>query len=688
MDGGLPVNGRVLKVWAAALALACWGCAGTTGGGDGTGGPPFDGGSDGPANGGSGTGGRASPSGSGGSAAAGTGGSMGSGGASAGAGGRGGSSGLGGQSAGSGGRAGSAGAGGGAMSPCSVSIALVSPQPEDALEAVPGLKVQVRGSLRNPAFDAGASLDWKWSVAPASGAIAATAVNRVEMDPSWVEFAAEAGTYTIQVMVQQVGTTRSCSGWKSLAVASALSTEWSFRVTPPTDSGLPSKLVRYPAQAPPEAIITLDPGRLVTIAPKQIGGSMSVVPAYVRVSLANSPIRFEGHTAAGPVRVPLLELISYDVLIVPDGKGVAPALAMISTLAPGLPDLDMGLPVSGQVLDRAGNPVAGAQVILRSGALSSTISVTDADGNYVIRARPGNFHVSVTAPTGTALPEARTSGFGDAMGPVLVSQPIAPDVSFRWQMPATLAVSIDVKDPTSAPVANAAVYLRAMGPSQVGTFVVNGVSATGSLPGLATTPRRAVTDAQGRATFQAPAGPYEVTVYPPSDMPVGSVTEAFNVTANQVRPISLPERLVIAGTLAPSAGWAGAIVTAEATRAYVPVAPAKAVADASGNFSLTVDPGQSYRIIVEPRPGVPFARSIVKTWKREDGPSLGALTVPAARAVAGTVRRADGPVMPGTLVEVFCVGGLATCPDRSFSFARAVSGTDGTFSLMLPVLTP
>lgn len=588
-----------------------------------------------------------------------------------------------------GGSSGATGAGGGAANPCSVSIALVSPLPEDALEAVPGLKVQVRGTLRNAAFDAAASLDWKWSIGPAGGLTAATAVTAVEMDPSWVEFAAaEAATYTIQVTVQQAGTTRSCSGWKSLVVSGAISTDWSFRVTPPTESGLPSQIVRYGAQVPPEPTITLNPGRIVTIAPKQLGVSMSVVPAYVRVSLANSPIRFEGHTAIGPVRVPLLEFFTYDVLIVPDGKTLAPAVGMISTGAPALPDLDMGLPVSGRVLDSAGNPVAGAQVILRAGPLSSTIGLTDGDGNYVIRSRPGNFHVSVVAPAGTGLPEARTNGFGDAGGPVLVSPPLAPDVSFSWQMPSSFAVSIDVQDSSAAPVADAGVYLRAVGPSRVGTFVVNGPGSASSMAGLATTPRRAVTDAQGRATFRAPAGSYEVTVYPPSGVPLGSVTESLNVTANHVRPLALPARLAVGGTLGPAASLAGATVTAEAVRSYVPVAPAKAVADASGRFSLMLDPGQAYRLIVEPRPGVPFARSIVKTWRREDGTSLGSLTVPAATAVRGTVERSDGPIVPGTLVEVFCVGGLATCPDRAFSFARAVTDTDGAFTVMLPVLPP
>ena len=122
-------------------------------------------------------------------------------------------------------------------------------------------------------------------------------------------------------------------------------------------------------------------------------------------------------TWRGAFKADLDPRLVYDVLIVPEGSE-APALIRGSSSAQLRAEpfmFDPGLLVSGGIFSRATGmpagspdaPVNGARVFMRAGELPSTIGTSDAAGRFELRARPGNFQISVLPAAGSGLPEAR-----------------------------------------------------------------------------------------------------------------------------------------------------------------------------------------------------------------------------------------------------------------------------------------
>jgi hypothetical protein len=122
-------------------------------------------------------------------------------------------------------------------------------------------------------------------------------------------------------------------------------------------------------------------------------------------------------------------------------------------------------------------------------------------------------------------------------------------------------------------------------------------------------------------------------------------------------------------------------------------APPASQVDAQGRYTVSLDPGRRYALVLEPLPAhaLPrrFLRSIVapdKDTTRDD------LTVPQGLTITGVIDN-DGTPIKGALVEAYCVGLPPACidtnaPNTSNVRPTAESATDGSGAYRLLVPDP
>src|SRR5581483_10492458 len=98
-----------------------------------------------------------------------------------------------------------------------------------------------------------------------------------------------------------------------------------------------------------------------------------------------------------------------------------------------------GTALGGKLVDGAGAAVRDARVILRAGALTSTVGASDATGAWTVHARAGTFALSVSppaasglpdlvlgaSPAGLAIPDAASAGSADIAWAALTAAPVA-----------------------------------------------------------------------------------------------------------------------------------------------------------------------------------------------------------------------------------------------------------------------
>jgi hypothetical protein len=201
----------------------------------------------------------------------------------------------------------------------------------------------------------------------------------------------------------------------------------------------------------------------------------------------------------------------------------------------------------------------------------------------------------------------------------------------------------------------------------------------------------AVTDASGVAAFGSlPVGDLTLTIIPAAGGGGGAPTAAITsatVTlppAGLARTVALTAKVMLTGMLLPVSAAAGARVTAVDRSVTAASTVATATVDASGKYSLLVDPLRGYQLFVDPAPGVPRARSVLGVVTSSSAATtLPTQTLPAGHLVQGTVT-ANGTGVPSARVQAFCPVWSQRCSDPTFSLADAVTDRDGRFELRVP----
>jgi hypothetical protein len=589
---------------------------------------------------------------------------------------------------GAGGASGLGGTGAGGAG-CLVTIAPVSPPSFADIEAGPGARMRVRGTV------AGARTSpvvWQWTVTFED--LSPRTTTAIDGAGAMVEFPIDKiGTYDIKASVTG----------DPLCSASRLVTSVAPR---PAAFILRANIRGYPVQdtsielassgPQPTVGIRLDAGVPTTLSPTR-AGSGAALPSYVRITLPASGFNVEGDTLNGPFVANLLSQVSYDLLIVPsDNPDVAPDLLSGTAASWGSTALDGGIPVAATLRDGAGRPVAGARVVLRRGELPSTIAVSDASGALTLRARAGRLAAFIVPPASTGLPRISVGASGD---PGIALDGAAPSLTLGlvWNPVVTAALSVEVRTPdgmTAMPGAVVRVISRGSRPPD-GTLTARaGSSAPVMLPGLGVNDVELATGATGVAVFPPlPVGSYDVTVVPAAmaGTRAPAAITSLSVTlpaAGLSQTVTLAPKAQLAGRLLPLTDSPGAQVTAidQSTPAGGSVVTAPVGAD--GTYTLVVDPGRSYRLLAEPPPGVMRARAVLATVTSTPGTTqVGDATLPVGRPVSGIVMSGQGltaPALRNVLIQAFCPAVSTKCLDPTFPLADAISGEDGSFRLVLP----
>jgi hypothetical protein len=606
---------------------------------------------------------------------------------------------------GRGGSGGGTGSGGGpppdAGAQCQVNILPVIPTSFDGLTAAAGARLRVSGSVTG---QPPGNFSWVWMATFADGT--PVPVTMVGVSPSLVELPIDQpGSYTIEVMLDG---SLPCQGRRTVVAARAGGklASFRFRFVPPADGDpVQEQEVQVVGGTPSGGnVIVLEAGTLVPIVTRDATTGQPA-PAYVRFTDPASGLVFETRagTGAGASQV-RLPSAAFQVLVVPDEdlapillSGKRPAdLAGMGALA-----LAPGEPVSGTVRDAHG-PVAGAHVVLRAGALPSTIATTGAAGTFTLHAAAGStYAATVTVP----LSGAASAGAGAAADGGAGMDPGAPmldatlsdtdgvnvpsggvagvDVAIGNYTPAALDLVIKPLMTQEAIEAGTHALVQSAQLSSLVTFAFGGQTH----PAMAKA--RADLAPAGDGSLSAanlpPAG-YQVTVVPGPDMP--DAITAANLTLPLVgatpQPLPLIQKVSMSGRLLPTASAGNIALTAIDVSGDLPFAIPGATG-ADGMFAIAVSPARTYKLRARPGPDRALAPAVFASLTVDPTSKPIEEQMPAALLYAGQVRdhsAVNGS--PSTLVQVFCLAGAAGCDDPSTALAETVTASDGSFSLSLP----
>ena len=606
--------------------------------------------------GGSSSSGGVTGSGSGGSSA--TGGAQGSGGAAAGTG-------------------GSSGAGGASAPRCSLSIEPVSPPTFTGIDAGPNAKLRVHGVATHSTV---AALTWTWTVT-ASGGMDIETTN-IDKARSTIEFRIlSADTFRIVASVDDP----SCGSVTKTATAVVSKPGFLFRTTA---SNFPVQEQRIDQAAGSSVRIDLQSGRQYMIRPLQAEQLSNLVSGYLRLTDPGANFSLEANTTHGPLTATLISGAFYNLLVVPDDNTVAPLLVRNRPDdLQGFP-VDRGLHVLGRALDANGDPVVGARMILKNGDLPSTVGLSNASGQMELWARAGAVAAIVVPPAGLGLPQARVDLASDGSG-IVVPNSSSLTLTMTWAAVARgpLTISVLGVDGTSA-VSGARVRVS-LRPSTTPVGVITASGGGGSDLGfsaMGSNNAELTSDSKGQARFaMLPVGTYDVTVTPPTGLALAATT-GLSVTlpaAGLSRSVTLAQKVNLTGTTSP-----GASVTAIDTSPDASGTTVTAIAGSNGAFTLVVDPGRTYELILQPQPhpGQALGRRVIREASvAASGSSLGSIPLPPAVTVTGNVMNAGKPVVDA-FVQVFCVATSATCVDPAISLGDVTTLPDGSFTLSLPDL--
>jgi hypothetical protein len=581
------------------------------------------------------------------------------------------------------------GAGDAAPEPaCVVTITPLSPPQLLGLANGPTKRLRVRGELHGSALPANPV--WTWSVTYQSTTIASTPD---PMNPAIIQFPLlHEGTYFIRA---QVLPTCSAEVVATAVPASTRSSTFRIRLVPPRPSMVPPQEVTIGLSAGSNAQRDLDLRGfpLVYIDPQTVDGS-ATVPSYIRVT-SSAPL-FQAEGSNDRDRLPLQldpALSPYSILVVPAGD-FAPAVYTANSPASIVTDLkfalDRGAPVSGVVKSSDG-PVQNARVLLRAGALPSSIGRADSTGRFGLRARAGVFTVSILPPIGTPLPNVRVA---DA---ITLAEPLPASLTadFQWAALDVTRLELTVRDAGGGIPGKPVVVRLTSHPDDlrnVGTLTVG----PRQLPGAGSVERQASTDSAGLVSFaNLPKARYRATLVPPADLPDAAATNVnFDIStgaATTRTSLDLARKVKITGRLFP------ATLAASSTVMAFDAAPDRAgscvpgTVGEDGRFTLTCDPGRTYRLYAEPDAtrALPRAPLGAVTAAGVDA-SMEDRTLPSGASLAGVVRMSGIPV-ERVVIQVYCVGELPDCLEYNGNraqtirpIAEATSGPGGTYRLVLP----
>jgi hypothetical protein len=575
---------------------------------------------------------------------------------------------------------------------CTITISGVDPQDLTQVPVGPTAKVRVEGTVDGPRVPA--TPLWRWTVIREETRTTLTPAV-VEMNPAVREFPVTvAGRYTITAEV--AATANGPTVCNATVVATGVddpTVQFWLRITPPT-SDLPVMEGTIVTVSKGQSIsrdLSIDRGLQLAINPQDETGR-DAINAYVRITSPNSSVRLEGHTQGGPYSVNLDAHLMYDVLVIPDGL-IAPKLFQGSpaVLNQTFFRMEEGVPVSGHLTGPNG-PIKDGRILLQ-GLVPSTVGRTLADGKYQLRVQGQlpDFTAVFIPPADSGLPQARVvAGRGVRIYPTTQSS----SIDFAWAALPSTGLDLSVRRSDNTPAGKVRVRLASVAGSlpPAGTLTIQ---RGFDLPAEAFVEIERDTDAGGLVSFNGlPAGKYTATLSPlDGAAAITTVTLDLSTPGGPaMQTVKLARKVSLTGKLLPATLTTGATVLALDADSDPGNAPPSAQVDGEGRYTLALDPGRHYALVLEPLPArlLPrrFLRSIVapdKDSTRDD------LTVPQGLTIAGIVDSGGTPIK-GALVEAYCIGLPPACIEDTNSpstsnvrpTAESVTDESGAYRLLVP----
>jgi hypothetical protein len=557
---------------------------------------------------------------------------------------------------------------------CAVSL-LFDPQ---MAVADPSTEVRVVALVDN----APGVLQYTWTVTHGGGAVTFA---YAQPDQSAITFAVpDPGPYSVMVAVG--GTSGLCptaQGAINVGVPGGNLAQVRLRVYPPPSVLAPpaEKLVLVPGGAPfTLGTVPVEPGIEVTghVRMGTIG-----VPAYLRfIPLGGRDAFVETFAQSdGAFRVRVLAQL-HDVLVVPLQPGYAPRLVESWLPAPGaqLLPIDGGTQISGRVLDPAGNALASTHVQLVVDGVPSTLTTTDASGNFVVRASvpagAPDVRVEVTPPASSGLPRIRGGAtsltaagpFTIRYAPALVRRDLG-GVVVRRDGAAQANVPVKIVGTLGAV---ATITAGASVPASGEVRIATTTTATGAIPNGTLAPAAPLT-AVTTIGSQLAIDTIDLTASVPSTIdapPAVLVVSQLRSPAQPPQP--LPNAVL---ELQP----AGALALAGAPTL-------RSIADAAGNTFFTVPPGGTFHV----RAWDPLARGAQLRLENVPTASLASgYVLGAPLHVTGSLMLSGNATPVGrAAVQILCT--LCDGAERSRPIAEGASTGAGSFDVAIvdPGVTP
>jgi hypothetical protein len=602
--------------------------------------------------------------------------------------------------AGTTGAAGSTGAAGtGASLPCGV--VLSSPGGFDDLAAGPNEKVRVRGRIVGTVQPA--KPEWTWKVTIDSTGEVVTTTTPDPKDPTVIEFPiARADRYVVAATVQ---VTPHCGGVERVTTTFAPAVSYHVRITPPrehVDLAPYEGTIKLRAGTSMQRNFYFDPTATVSIDLRT--PASQAIGSYIRITSPGHFSSREGDTRIRGFTTALVAESSwlYDVLIVPADAGVAPLLFSGRTAArvavlPAVVDPDV--PVVGSLAVEGGAPVKNAAVLLRDGALPSTLGTTDAAGAFALRARAGAFSAAIL-PAGGALPEARVGDAERINLPFTADTPVRLDFKWRADLGARALVARFTRSDGS-PAADIDVRLDSAAgalPNVGSVRVTNNGSGDQTIVATGAVHRTAKTDANGNASFMdLPRAKYQLMGVPPVGSTDGITVTPVDLTAAAPASASvtvpLARKVAVTGRLVNFPEGTRVIVVDDEPVPVVGHDFAPAVLGAQGAYALSLDPNHAYHLLADPPAGRRVSRVPLGSVATQATPiARDVRALPRMLTFAGRVYRSDGATNVGAAkVQVFCIGGGPECVDTNqlpgkdpLPLIEGLTDSQGSFALWVP----
>ncbi|HXU68448.1 MAG TPA: hypothetical protein VN947_03925 [Polyangia bacterium] len=437
-----------------------------------------------------------------------------------------------------------------------------------------------------------------------------------------------------------------------------------LRALPPETSGFPlyEKTITITGGQSTGQDLVLDPGLSVSGTLRSGGTGIA---GQVRLIADDGPDAVALAGANGSFTLAVQAGGDYTPLFIPSSTTIAPHLgakAKGSSFVGASFDLPGGVAVNGSVVDTSAVAIAGANVVLRAGALPSGPGLTDGSGAFTLWAEAGAYTLSFGAGD---WPQGSLDNVSVAAG---------ASVAIAYTIGRVAVGGSVVADDGTTPVAGARVTITSHALAAVADVSIDGAAAVHAGGRVA---RVVTTDGNGALpAMQLPLGTYDIIVEPPGPSLDGltAITEVLGGPATWTLALQKPVPLTVSVTNGAGIGIAGVTLTAIET-VGLGAAP-MGTTDANGHFTFTIDRGAPLTLVVEPPASTHLAGTRLSLSANAGS---AAVVLPPGLPVVGVVSTPGHTTLSGVLVEALCYSCGSTTP-----IATSITDGSGTYHLYLP----